>query len=182
SNFEALADAIVRGELDAEIVLVISDVESAPILEKARSRGIPSLSIDPGPYKTKLGRPAQKEIADRLRAAGVELVALAGFMRLVKDPLLEEFEGRIVNIHPSLLPKFKGLEAWRQALNAGESETGCTVHFVTAEMDAGEVLGQERVPILPSDTAESVHARIQEKEHRLYPAVIQRLAESMKSE
>ncbi|MEM9478464.1 MAG: phosphoribosylglycinamide formyltransferase [Verrucomicrobiota bacterium] len=181
SNFDAIAEAIDRGDLDAEVTIVISDVSSAPILEKARSRGIPCLFIDPGPFKTKLGTPAQKEISDRLRAAGVDLVALAGFMRLVKEPLLADFEGRIINIHPSLLPKFKGLEAWKQALEAGEKETGCTVHFVTEEMDAGKILGQEKVPIVAGDTPESVHAKIQEKEHMLYPAVIQQFAESWKA-
>ena len=178
SNFDAIAEAIDQGELEAEVVLVLSDVESAPILDKARTRGIPAQFVDPGPFKTKLGAPAQKEIADRLRSAGVELVALAGFMRLVKEPLLSQFKGRIINIHPSLLPKFKGLAAWKQALEAGEPETGCTVHYVTAEMDAGEILGQEKVSILDGDTPESVHARIQEKEHTLYPSVIQELAEA----
>jgi phosphoribosylglycinamide formyltransferase-1 len=108
----------------------------------------------------------------RLQEAKVDLVVLAGYMRMVKAPLLEAFPGRVVNIHPSLLPKFPGLEAWRQALESGETETGCTVHLVDEGMDTGPILAQERVPILPGDTSESLHARIQVAEHRLYPRVI----------
>ncbi|MEZ5302354.1 MAG: phosphoribosylglycinamide formyltransferase [Verrucomicrobiales bacterium] len=107
-------------------------------------------------------------------AAGIRanIVALAGFMRILKEPVLTEFAGRLLNIHPSLLPKFPGLGAWRQALEAGDSESGCTVHLVDAGIDSGEILAQARVPILPGDTAESLHARIQEQEHRLFPKVI----------
>jgi len=107
-----------------------------------------------------------------LRDAGVELVALAGFMRVLKAPTLNAFPRRIVNIHPSLLPKFPGLEAWRQALEAGESLTGCTVHYVDEEIDHGDVIAQREVPVLAGDTPERLHARIQIAEHELYPAVI----------
>ena len=109
--------------------------------------------------------------------AEVELVVLAGFMRIVKEPLLSAFPRKIINIHPSLLPKFPGLEAWKQALAAGEKVTGCTVHYVDAAVDAGEILGQEIVPILPGDTPESLHGRIQLAEHQLLPAVIAGIAE-----
>jgi phosphoribosylglycinamide formyltransferase-1 len=112
-----------------------------------------------------------------LLEAGVELVVLAGFMRIVKQPLLSAFPRKIINIHPSLLPKFRGLEAWKQALTAGEKVTGCTVHYVDAEVDAGEILGKETVPILSDDTPESLHARIQVSEHRLLPGVIAGIAE-----
>lgn len=173
SNFESILAKMDAAELDVEIGLVISDVEDAGILALARDRGIPALWIDPGSEKVgRLSDGAVKEIADRLRAAGVDLVALAGFMRIVRGDLLEEYSGRMLNIHPSLLPKFKGLAAWRQALEAGEAETGCTVHLVTAGVDCGQVLGQAKVPILAGDTAEDVHARIQEQEHELYPRVI----------
>ncbi len=108
----------------------------------------------------------------QLRDAKVNLVVLAGYMRMLKNPMLTAFPRRIINIHPSLLPKFPGLEAWRQALAAGESITGCTVHFVDEGMDSGDIIAQARVPVLPGDTPERLHERIQEAEHRLYPQVI----------
>jgi phosphoribosylglycinamide formyltransferase-1 len=111
-----------------------------------------------------------------LQSAGAEWVVLAGYMRMIKPPLLEAFPRRIVNIHPSLLPAFPGLEAWRQALAAGVPETGCTVHYVDAGMDTGEIIAQRAVPVLPGDTAETLHARIQVAEHALYPEVLARLA------
>ena len=175
SNMQAIHDAIEAGELDAEIVMILSDVEDAKVHERAKNAGLPCRFVDPGPYKTKLGEAAQKEIRDRLVAAGVDLICLAGFMRMVKPPLLDAFQGRIINIHPSLLPEFKGLAAWKQALEAGVKETGCTVHFVDAGMDTGTIIDQERVPVLPDDTAETLHARIQEKEHILYPRAIRSL-------
>jgi phosphoribosylglycinamide formyltransferase-1 len=107
-----------------------------------------------------------------LRDAGVELVILAGFMRVLKAPMLQAFPRRIINIHPSLLPKFPGLEAWKQALAAGEGVTGCTVHYVDEQIDHGDIIAQREVAILPNDTAETLHARIQDAEHELYPAVI----------
>jgi phosphoribosylglycinamide formyltransferase 1 len=110
-----------------------------------------------------------------LREAGVDLVVLAGFMRVLKSTILEAFRHRIINIHPSLLPKFPGLEAWKQALAAGESVTGCTVHYVDEKIDHGDIIAQREVPILPNDSAESLHARIQVAEHELYPAVIAQL-------
>ena len=113
-----------------------------------------------------------------LKGAGVELVALAGYMRMVKAPLLEVFPRRIINIHPSLLPQFPGLEAWKQALAAGVQETGCTVHYVDTGMDTGEIIAQSKVPVLPGDTAETLHARIQVAEHALYPAVLREFASS----
>lgn len=172
SNFDAIARAIDAGNLRAEIAIVISDSADAPILAKARQRGINAVFVNPGSGKSSLAEPAQKEIRDRLLAAGVDLVVLAGFMRLLKPPVLDDFAGRIVNIHPSLLPAYKGLEAWKQALDAGEKVTGCTVHMVDAQLDGGTVLGQSKVPILPGDTPESLHARIHEAEHVLFPKII----------
>lgn len=172
SNFRAIADAIAAGGLDAEVRIVISDVESAGILTLARERHLRAEYVAPGKFKTKLEPEAEQRLVTLLQEAGVELVVLAGWMRMIKAPLLEAFPRRIINIHPSLLPQFPGLEAWAQALAAGASETGCTVHYVDAGMDTGEVIAQSRVPIFPSDTAEQVHARIQVEEHKLYPEVI----------
>jgi phosphoribosylglycinamide formyltransferase 1 len=176
SNMQAILDAIDAGTLDARIALVLADRQDAFILERAQSRGIATGLIDCRGFRTKFPDEAQAETAARLQAAGVELVCLAGFLRLVKRPLLDAFPGRILNIHPALLPAFPGLESWKQALAAGVAETGCTVHFVDAGMDTGPVILQEAVPVLPGDTPESLHARIQLAEHRLYPAAIARVA------
>ena len=172
SNFRAIADAIARGELDAEVRVVISDVASAGILELARARGLRAEFVEPGRFKTKLEPEAERRVVELLQSAGVEWVVLAGYMRMIKPPLLAAFPRRIINIHPSLLPAFPGLEAWRQALAAGVPETGCTVHYVDAGMDTGEIIAQRAVPVLPGDTAETLHARIQVAEHALYPAVL----------
>ena len=169
---QAILDAIDAGTLDARISIVLSDNPGAFILERARSRGIATGVIDCRGFRTKFPEEAQQETAGRLMAAGVDLVCLAGFLRLVKRPLLEAFPDRILNIHPALLPAFPGLESWKQALDAGVSETGCSVHYVDEGMDTGPVILQEKVPVLPGDTPESLHARIQIAEHRLYPAAI----------
>ena len=176
SNFRAIADAIAAGALAAETRIVISDVENAGILSLARARELRAEFVAPGRFKTKLEPASEERIVELLRATGVELVVLAGWMRMIKAPLLDAFPRRIVNIHPSLLPCFPGLAAWAQALAAGARETGCTVHYVDAGMDTGEILAQARVPVFADDTPESLHARIQVEEHRLYPTVIARLA------
>ncbi len=176
SNMQAILDAIDAGSLDAQIALVLSDRPDAYILERARKRGIETGMIDCRGFRTKFPEQAQAETAARLQAVGVELVCLAGFLRLVKQPLLAAFPNRIINIHPALLPAFPGLESWRQALDAGVAETGCTVHLVDAGMDTGPIILQEKVPVLPGDTADSLHARIQIAEHQLYPAAIRKLA------
>ena len=177
SNFRAIDDAITRGELNADVRIVVSDVENAGILDLARSRGIHAEYLAPGRFRTRLEPEAEQRLVDLLRTADVEYVVLAGYMRMIKAPLLEAFPNRIINIHPSLLPQFPGLEAWTQALAAGVPETGCTVHWVDAGMDTGPIIAQARVPVLPGDTAETLHARIQEQEHRLYPEVLRKLAE-----
>lgn len=177
SNMQAILDAIEAGTLDARIALVLSDNPEAFILERARRNGIDCGVIDCRGFRTRFPEEAQQETAQRLLAAGVECVCLAGFMRLVKRPLLDAFPNRILNIHPSLLPAFPGVEAWKQALAAGVAETGCTVHFVDEGMDTGPVLLQESVPVLADDTPESLHARIQIVEHRLYPEAIRRIAQ-----
>ncbi len=172
SNFRAIAEAIARGELQAEVRIVISDVASAGILELARTRGLRAEFVEPGCFKTKLEPEAELRVVELLQSAGVEWVVLTGYMRMIKPPLLAAFPRRIINIHPSLLPAFPGLAAWRQALAAGVGETGCTVHYVDAGMDTGEIIAQRAVPVLPGDTAETLHARIQVAEHALYPAVL----------
>ena len=179
SNMQAILDAIDAGQLDAEIALVLSDNPDAYILERAKGRGITNGLIDCRGFRSRFPDEAQAETATALREAGVELVCLAGFMRLVKQPLLDAFPGRILNIHPSLLPAFPGLEAWKQALEAGVPETGCTVHHVDAGMDTGPAILRAKVPVQPGDTPESLHARIQEQEHRLYPEAIRIVAESI---
>jgi phosphoribosylglycinamide formyltransferase-1 len=178
SNMQAILDAIAAGTLDARIALVLSDNPDAYILERAAKNGIPSGVIDCRGFKTKFPDEAQAETAARLKEAGVELVCLAGFMRLVKRPLLDAFPDRILNIHPSLLPAFPGIAAWKQAVDAGVSETGCTVHYVDDGMDTGPVILQEKIPVLPDDTDKTLHARIQVVEHRLYPEAIRRVAQN----
>lgn len=149
SNCQSIYDAIQSGSLRAEIAVVMSDNPDAFILERARSWGIPAEVIDCGGFKTKFPEASQASVAARLKQYGVDCVCLAGFMRLVKLPLLKEFPSRILNIHPSLLPAFPGLHAWEQAVNAGAAESGCTVHYVDDGMDTGPILGQARVPVLP---------------------------------
>ena len=176
SNFRALMEQINDGRLDAEVRIVISDVEDAGILSLARDFQIPGLYVRPGRFRAKLEPEVEKDVVRLLREASVELVIFAGFMRIAKQSLLEAFPRKIINIHPSLLPKFPGLEAWKQALAAGETETGCTVHYVEAGIDTGEILGQRTVPILPGDTPDRLHVRIQKAEHALLPAVVADIA------
>ena len=176
SNFAAIARAIDSGQLAAQVCVVISDVAEAGILRLARERGILARTLPASKFRTKLELDLEVELVRMLREAGAEWVVLAGYMRMIKEPMLEAFPDRIVNIHPSLLPNFRGLQAWKQALEAGVSVTGCTVHRVDAGMDTGLILGQREVPVLPGDTAETLHARIQEAEHLLYPEVLARLA------
>jgi phosphoribosylglycinamide formyltransferase 1 len=177
SNFRAIMEEIVDGRLNAEVRIVISDVENSGILSLAHDFQVPGLYVRPGRFRTRLEPEIEEDVVRLLVGADVELIVLAGFMRIVKQPLLSAFPRKIVNIHPSLLPKFPGLEAWKQALAAAEPKTGCTVHYVDAAIDAGEILGSETVPILPDDTPESLHARIQRAEHVLLPSVIAGLAE-----
>ncbi len=172
SNFVAIADAIAAGKIPAEVGIVLSDVESAGILAHARDRKIPAQFIPPGKFRTKLDEDAERAFVAALQAAKVDLIVLAGFMRVLKGDFLRAFEGRIVNVHPSLLPSFPGLEAWKQALDHGVKVAGCTVHFVDAGVDSGAVIGQQSVPVLDGDTAESLHARIHAAEHELYPKCV----------
>ena len=172
SNFRAIMEQINDGRLEAEVRIVIADVEGAGILSLARDFQIPGLYVRPGRFRTKLEPEVEEDVVRLLREASVELVIFAGFMRIAKRALLDAFPRRIINIHPSLLPKFPGLEAWKQALAASETITGCTVHYVEAGVDSGEILAQRTVPILPDDTPERLHARIQQAEHALLPVVV----------
>jgi len=172
SNFVALQEAILAGRLNAKIALVVSDLPDALILTRAKDFGLPTAILPATTFKTKLSPEGEIALVELLREHTIDWVILAGYMRVVKDPLLNTFPERIINIHPSLLPAFKGLHAWEQALAAGVQETGCTVHFVNKEIDGGKIIAQQRVPILPGDTPATLHARIQEAEHELYPAAL----------
>lgn len=176
SNFVAIADACAAGTVAAELALVVSDVAEAGILARARERGIPARFLPPGKFRTKLDEEAERNYIAALRAGEVDLVVLAGFMRVLKDAFLQAFAGRIVNIHPSLLPSFPGLAAWEQALAHGVRVTGCTVHFVDAGVDSGPIIGQQTVPVLDDDTDETLHQRIHAAEHALYPRCVAALA------
>ena len=176
SNFVAIADACAAGAVPAEVAVVLSDVAGAGILARAHERGIPARFLPPGKFRTKLDEEAERDYVAALRAADVDLVVLAGFMRVLKDAFLQAFAGRIVNIHPSLLPSFPGLAAWEQALAHGVRVTGCTVHFVDAGVDSGPIIGQQTVPVLDDDTTETLHQRIHAAEHALYPQCVAALA------
>jgi phosphoribosylglycinamide formyltransferase-1 len=176
SNALAIIDACAAGKLPAEVAVVVSDVANAGILEKARARGLEARHIEPGKFRTKLDDAAEVAFIKALQDANVDLVVLAGFMRILKGEFLRVFKDRVINIHPSLLPSFPGLDAWKQALDYGVKFTGVTVHFVDQGIDTGPIIAQETVPILQGDTAETLHKRIQEAEHRLYPLAIAALA------
>jgi phosphoribosylglycinamide formyltransferase-1 len=179
SNCRAILERIRHGDLAADCQIVVSDVADAGILKVAREFGVPDVFLPPGKFRTKLEPEVEQQLVRLLQVAGVELVVLAGFMRVLKSTMLDAFPHRIINLHPSLLPKFPGREAWAQALAAGEKITGCTVHFVDAGVDRGEIIAQREVPILPNDTPSILHERIQFTERELFPAVIGELATKM---
>ena len=176
TNMQSILDAIRAGTLDAEIRLVLADVEDAFILERARRAGLPARFLSAAPYKTKLEGPAEDAYIHAIREAGADTVVLAGFMRIVKPGLLAAFPGRVLNIHPALLPAFPGLHSWKQALDYGAKVAGCTVHLVDAGTDSGPIIVQRAVPVLEDDTPETLHARIQEQEHLAYPEALRLLA------
>ena len=154
----------------------MSDFPDAYILERAKNAGLRAEVIDCADYQSKFPDESQAAVAQVLKEAGVDIVCLAGFMRLVKHPLLEVFPNKIINIHPSILPAYPGLMAWKQAVEDGATESGCTVHYVDAGMDTGPIIMQAKVPVLADDTAETLHQRIQVEEHQLYPAAIKEVA------
>ena len=177
SNCRAILERIRSGDLAADARVVISDVLDAAILNTAREFSVANAYLPAGQFRTRLEPEAEEELVKILRDAGVHLVVLAGFMRVLHAPMLRAFPQRIINIHPSLLPKFPGLEAWKQALAAGENVTGCTVHYVDQKIDHGQIIAQREVAILPHDTPESLHARIQIAERELYSMVIAEFCE-----
>lgn len=177
SNCQSLIDAITAGQLNARIVCVLSDVPDAYILQRAARHGIPAEFISAAPFKTKLDGEGEQRFVAALRRYGAGVIALAGFMRILKPGLLNAFSGRILNIHPSLLPAFPGLESWRQALDYGAKVAGCTVHLVDEGTDTGPILVQRAVPVRDEDTAASLHARIQEQEHLAYPEALRLFGE-----
>jgi phosphoribosylglycinamide formyltransferase-1 len=171
SNLQALIDAIAGGRLDASIAVVISNREDAAGLERARVAGIEAICLSHRAFATR--DEYDRALVKDLRARNVGLVCLAGFMRLVGTPLIDAFPNRILNIHPSLLPAFPGLDAQKQAIDHGVKVSGVTVHLVTAELDGGPIVVQRAVPVVPGDTADSLAARILEEEHRAYPDAVQ---------
>jgi len=180
SNFEAIADAVESGAIpNAEIVAVVSDVAEARGLAKARERGFPAHAVVPAQYGER--RAHEAEILRLLDHVRPDLVCLAGYMRLLSPEFVARWRGRIVNIHPALLPKWPGLGVQRRALEAGEAESGCTVHFVDEGTDTGPIILQRRVPILPGDTEETLSARILEEEHRAYPEAIARVLSELEN-
>jgi phosphoribosylglycinamide formyltransferase 1 len=179
SNLQAVIDAIEAGTVDSKIVAVISNKKDAPALDRARRQGLSGLFIDPKPYA---GRPDSREAYDRellnvLQQHDVELVLLAGYMKIVTRILVEAFANRMMNIHPSLLPSFPGLDVQKKAIEWGCKLSGCTVHFVTEGVDEGPIILQAAVPILDDDTPDTLAARILDQEHKIYPRAVQLFAE-----
>lgn len=181
SNMAALVEAARAADYPAEIALVLSNNPDAPGLDKARAAGVEAIAVDHRPFGK--DREAHEfAIHAALEKAGTELVCLAGYMRILTPFLVRAWAGRMLNIHPSLLPKYPGLHTHRRALEAGDPEAGVTVHLVTADLDAGPVLGQARVPILPGDTEEAVAARVLVEEHKLYPRVLAEVARALQDD
>lgn len=181
SNAEAILQAQAAGRLGAaRVVQIFSDKPEAGILALGPRFGVPAAFIDPAPFKTKLEGAGEDRFVAAIEAAKPDLVVLAGFMRVLKPKFLGAFAGKIINLHPSLLPAFPGLDGIGQAFRAGVKETGCTVHYVTLEVDAGKIIEQARVPISPGDTIETLTARVHAAEHGLLPAVIARLSRETK--
>ncbi|HEX7858911.1 MAG TPA: phosphoribosylglycinamide formyltransferase [Verrucomicrobiae bacterium] len=176
SNLDSLARYCGRAGSSMEIVVVASDVENAGILTLAKNHNLNTTYIAPGKFRTKLDEEAEKSYIAALQNAQVDLVVLAGFMRILKGEFLRAFQDRVINIHPSLLPSFPGLEAWKQALDYGVKVTGCTVHFVDQGIDSGAIIAQQTVPVLDDDTAATLHARIQMAEWDLYPKAVESVA------
>jgi phosphoribosylglycinamide formyltransferase-1 len=179
SNCRAILEQITAGALPAEARLVVSDVFDAGILDIAREFRVSNVYLPAGHFRTRLEPNIEMELVRLLKDAGADLIVLAGFMRVLKEPMLTAFPRRIINIHPSLLPKFPGIQSWKQALEAGEKITGCSVHYVDAGIDSGDIIAQRKVVVLPGDTPESLHARIQIAERALYPEVIARFCKAL---
>ncbi len=173
---QAILDAINDRALNCEITCVISDVEDAYILERAAKNNLPARHISGDPFKTKLEGDAEAKYISAIRDSGATVVVLAGFMRIIKQGMLDAFPNAILNIHPSILPAFPGVESWKQALEYGCKVAGVTVHFVDGGTDTGPIIVQRTVEVRDDDTPESLHARIQEQEHIAYPEALSLLA------
>jgi len=173
SNLQSIIDACADGRVAGRVAVVVSDVEDAYALERARKHGIEAIYHAPGRLKTRLEPEREEALVALLKGRRVDLVCMAGFMRIIHEPLLTAFEGRIMNIHPSLLPAFSGLDVQRAAIDYGAKFSGCTVHFATADFDAGPIIRQVVVPIEDDDTPETLAASILQQEHRIYPEAIQ---------
>ena len=173
SNFDAIQQAIEEGALDADITLVVSDVPTSAVIDKAKRKGLKTFVFNPQSYPDK--HSFEIEIVEALQAADVDFIILAGYMRLVGPTLLHAYEGRIINIHPSLLPSFKGLDAIGQAFDAGVKITGVTIHYVDEGMDTGRIIAQAAVKVADTDGRDDLQRAIQAVEHQLYPATIQSL-------
>jgi len=179
SNAEAILQAQESGRLGtAQVVQILSDKSDAGILALGARFGVPAAFVDPAPFKTKLEGPGEDRFIEAIQAAQADLVVLAGFMRVLKPKFLGTFAGRIINLHPSLLPAFPGLDGIGQAFRAGVKVTGCTVHRVTLEVDAGKIIEQASVPVEPGDTLETLTAKVHAAEHKLLPTVIARLSQT----
>ncbi len=177
TNLQAIIDACETPDFPAQVAVVISDNEDAMALDRARKHGIPAVYIAPGKYKTWMEPEIEQKMVETLKDHGVELVCLAGYMRVVHETLLDAFPHRIINIHPALLPSFPGLEGQRQALEHGCKVAGCTVHFVEPDVDAGPIICQAAVPVMEDDDVESLSHRILEQEHKIYPHAIRLISE-----
>jgi len=179
SNLQSLLDAAAAKDFPAEIALVISNKPDAGGLARAEKAGVPQLTINHRDFgKGPAARAAfDGALSDALAKADIDFICLAGFMRILTEEFVERWRGKLINIHPSLLPSFKGLDVHERMIEAGVKIAGCTVHFVTAEMDAGPIIGQAAVPVMPGDDADTLAARILTEEHRLYPACVKLLAE-----
>ncbi|MBI2814861.1 MAG: phosphoribosylglycinamide formyltransferase [Opitutae bacterium] len=179
SNAEAILRAQAAGRLGAaRVVQIVADRPDAGILALGPRFGVPAAYVDPAPFKTKLEGPGEERFIAAIQAAQADLVVLAGFMRVLKPSFLAAFAGKIINLHPSLLPAFPGLNGIGQAFRAGVKVTGCTVHYVAQEVDAGQIIEQSQVPVMTDDTLESLTARVHAAEHVLLPAVIARLSQT----
>jgi phosphoribosylglycinamide formyltransferase-1 len=175
SNMVRLAESMT-GDHPARPCLVLSNLPGAGGLAKAQAMGLPTAVVDHRPFGTDRAG-FEAALTEALEAQAPDILCLAGFMRILTEGFITRWQGRMLNIHPSLLPKYRGLHTHARALEAGDAEAGCTVHEVTAELDGGPILGQARVPVLPGDTPDALAARVLEQEHRLYPMVLRRFAE-----